>query len=91
MDWLLSGAESIVRRALAAVACALVCLPVLAALVAVAAALDLGADAPWTYALMVADGQIGLPTMLALSFLAGAITGVLALVLRRRVTIPGGT
>ena len=63
--WLLSGAESIVRRALAAVACALVCVPVLAALAAVASALDLGADAPWTYALMVVDGQIGLPTMLA--------------------------
>ena len=89
--WLLSGAESVGRRALAAAACALVCVPVLAALAAVAAALDLGADAPWTYSLMVVDGQIGLPTMLALSFLAGATVGVLALVLRRRVSIPVGS
>ena len=63
--WLLSGAESIAGARSPRSRCALVCVPVLAALVAVAAALDLGADAPWTYALMVADGQIGLPTMLA--------------------------
>jgi hypothetical protein len=82
--WLLAAGEATVsRRALAVVASALACLPLLAAVTAVAGALDLGVDAPWTFSLMVADGQIGLLTMLALCFLAGAVAGVVALALRR--------
>jgi hypothetical protein len=83
--WLLAaGGASAARRALAVVASALACVPLLAAAAAVAGALDLGVDAPWTYSLMVADGQIGLLTMLMLCFLAGVVAGVVALALRRR-------
>ena len=38
----------------------------------VAGALELGAAAPWTLTLMVADGQIGLGVTLPFCFLAGA-------------------
>lgn len=87
--WLLSGAESTGRRVAAVTACAAASVPLLAGLAAVSGALDLGSAAPWTFTLMIADSQIGLPTMLALSFAAGALTGVLALVLRRRGSLPG--
>jgi len=82
--WVLrEGPPGPARRA-AVVAAAVVCaLPPLAAALAVAAALDLGADAPWTFTLMVADGQIGLLTTLAACFLAGALAGLVALALRR--------
>ncbi len=65
-----------------AIAAVLACVLPVAALVAVAAALDLGADAPWTFTLMVADGQIGLVTMLAAAFLAASLAGLVALSLR---------
>ncbi|HEY8000658.1 MAG TPA: M28 family peptidase [Solirubrobacterales bacterium] len=81
--WLLVGEATPARRAFAVLACALACVPLLAAAAAVAGALDLGADAPWIFSLMVADGQIGLLTMLALCFLAGVVAGVVALALRR--------
>jgi len=86
--WLLSGAQSTGRRLAAVGACALATLPLLGAFGAVAGALDLGRSAPWTFTLMVADGQIGLLTMLSLCFAAGALLGVLALVLRRRRSLP---
>ncbi len=72
----------------AGLACALACLPLAAALVSVSGALDLGTGAPWTFTLMIADGQIGLPTMLALCFLAGTLAGTLALIARAGAGIP---
>ena len=73
---------------LAVVACALACVPVIAALAAVSAALELGGDAPWTFTLMVADGQIGLGVAISACFLAGCLFGVIALSLGRREPIP---
>jgi hypothetical protein len=75
-------------RIVAVAATAVACVPVIAAVVAVGSALDLGPDAPWTFVLMVADGQIGLATTLALCFLAGVVAGVIALSIRRTPAIP---
>ena len=83
--WLLTaGPPTTVRRTAIVAASVLACAPLLAAFVAVARALDLGADAPWTFALMVADGQLGFATMLSLCFLFGALAGGVALALGRR-------
>ncbi|MDX6583785.1 MAG: hypothetical protein QOI10_2969 [Solirubrobacterales bacterium] len=82
--WLLAARERTpLRRAAAVLASALACLPLIAAFGAVADALHLGTDAPWTFTLMVADGQIGFLTMLALCFVAGTAAGGLALVFSR--------
>jgi hypothetical protein len=84
--WLLTAGDlTRPRRAVVVVASVLACLPLVAAFVAVAGVLDLGADAPWTYTIMVADGQLGFATMLALCFVGGAVAGGVALALRRRV------
>ena len=81
--WLLAaGARR--RLALIAIATVAACGPVLAATVAIAGVLDLGADAPWTLALMVADGQIGLGVTVPLCFVAGALVGGLSMIGRRR-------
>ena len=82
--WLLAGgAPGPTRGALGVGVAALACVPVIAALAAVSSALDLGRGAPWTFALMVADGQIGLVTMVSACFVAGALVGGAALCLRR--------
>ena len=82
--WLLAdGAPGPTRGALAVGAAALACVPVIAALAAVSSTLDLGAGAPWTFALMIADGQIGLATMVSACFVAGALVGGAALCVRR--------
>jgi Peptidase family M28 len=82
--WLLAdGAPGPTRGALAVGAAALACVPVIAALAAVSSTLDLGAVAPWTFALMIADSQIGLATMVSACFVAGALVGGAALCLRR--------
>ncbi len=82
--WLLASATStLARRAAVVIASALAAVPLVAAFVAVANALELGSDAPWTFAIMVADGQIGFLTTLALCFLGGALTGAVGLALRR--------
>jgi hypothetical protein len=62
----------------------LACVLPVAAFAAVAAALDLGGDAPWTFTLMVADGQIGLIVTLTGSFLAGCLAGLVALAVARK-------
>jgi len=59
--------------------------PVAAALVSVASALELGADTPWTFALMIADGQFGLLLALAGAVLAGSL---LAAILAARISEP---
>jgi hypothetical protein len=56
--------------------------PAIAAVIAVANALDLGAGAPWTFALMIADGQIGLSVTVSACLLAGALVGGVALCFR---------
>jgi hypothetical protein len=63
-------------------AIALALLPVTAALLHVAGRLDLGPGVPWDLILMVADGQIGFITMLALCLLAGCLVGLIALAIR---------
>jgi hypothetical protein len=45
----------------------------------VASALDLGTGAPWTLAIMVADGQIGFWTMIGACFLVGSLIGAVLL------------
>ena len=82
--WLLATRPPGAPRTVASIVLgALACLPVIAALVAVATALELGAGAPWTLTIMVADGQVKLLTMLASCFLAGGALGAVALCLRR--------
>jgi hypothetical protein len=63
-------------------------LPLAAAIVAVATALDLGSSTPWTIARMVADGQIGLAETLAVCLLAGGLAG--AVILAARVPVETG-
>lgn len=82
--WLLGAGRSGPWAAVAMVGATVVaCIPAAAALASVAAALDLGGTAPWTFALMVADGQIGLEVIVPLCFLGGALLAGSALALRR--------
>ena len=78
--WLLTGrGRGPGRATLTALAAALALLPVALALGSVAGALELGSDAPWTFVLMVADGQIGLATAVPACFVAGALAGAVTL------------
>jgi hypothetical protein len=81
--WLLMRVPGAARARLVAVGAALACLPAIAALAAVAGALDLGGDAPWTFAIMVADGQLGLAVTVPACFLGGALLGAVALATAR--------
>jgi hypothetical protein len=82
--WLLvDGAPGKSRRVVVAVGAALACVPVIAALIAVAHALELGADAPWTLTLTVADGQLGLVIAVPACFLIGGVLAVLAVAFAR--------
>ena len=82
--WLLAAGRSGRGPAIAMIATAVAaCIPAVAALTSVAASLDLGAAAPWTLALMVADGQIGLGVVVPLCFLGGALLAGSALALHR--------
>ena len=82
--WLLAAGDGRPGRgALTTAAAAVACVPVLAAVIAVAHALSLGGDAPWTFTLMVADGQIELAVTTALCFLGGTLAGAIALALGR--------
>ena len=56
--------------------------PAAAAVVHVAGGLDVGSGAPWRLLLMVGDGQIGFPSMLALCLLGGSLVGLVALAVR---------
>jgi hypothetical protein len=87
--WLLAAAPGGPgRAAIALVAAALACVPGAAALVSVASSLELGGDAPWTFALMVADGQIALAIMVAGCLLAGSVSGAIGLAARRDSRFP---
>jgi hypothetical protein len=63
---------------------------VVAALTAVSQALELGADAPWTLMIMVADGQLGLGMTASTCFLVGGLLGAVALAAAPRRDLPGG-
>ncbi len=87
--WVLAdGPDGTARRTLSVVAGLLSLLPVIAALLSVSGALELGGDAPWIFTLMVADGQIGLGTVLPGALLAGALLGTLALALASGGRLP---
>lgn len=92
--WLLADApRSRNRTALVLGATLLSLLPIGAALGAVSASLSLGGEAPWTFTMMIADGQIGLVTVLAGSVIAGGLAGAAALTLGgggRLPALPGG-
>jgi hypothetical protein len=77
------------RGARVAAAVVIACIPVAAALIAVSRALELGADAPWTLTIMVADGQLGLGIMVPACFLAGAVLATIALATARDRAPPG--
>jgi hypothetical protein len=77
--WIAASRPGSSGRIATVAAAVLALLPVLAALAAVAAALDLGASAPWTFAIMIADGQIGLFEVAAGCLLGGALTGAVVL------------
>ena len=87
--WLLADAPPSRRRGLIVAICAaLAAVPVMAALVSVARAIDLGADAPWTLTIMVADGQLGLAMAAASCFLIGGLLGTVALSWAQRRDLP---
>jgi hypothetical protein len=74
--WLLAtGTACRARGATAGVAAVASLLPAVIAVGHVASALDLSGAAPWTFAIMVADGQIGFWSVLALCFLLGMLAG----------------
>ena len=78
--WMLADAPTSRRRAALVLGATLVSLlPIAAALGAVSESLSLGGDAPWTFTLMIADGQIGLVAMLAGCAIAGGLAGAAAL------------
>ena len=80
--WVLADtAGGRLRRALVVVAAALAVVPIIAALLSVSSALELGGAAAWTFTLMVADGQIGLAVMLPAALLAGGLLAAIALAL----------
>ena len=90
--WLVGvGKPTPARRAGALAAAALAAVPLVLALVAISGDLELGATAPWTFVLMLADGQIGFAVAAAGCFLAGTLLGTSALALRRTGPAPEGT
>jgi hypothetical protein len=82
--WVIASRATPIARVATAVAAVIALLPLIAALGAVARALDLGASAPWTFTIMVADGQIGLLVIVAGCLLAGSLAASVALAMRRR-------
>jgi hypothetical protein len=85
--WLLTAGEpGAVGRGVRGFVTVAAWVPAIAAAAAVAQVLDLGGSAPWTLALMVGDGQIGLGVTLPLCFLAGGLVGTLVLLVRPRTT-----
>ena len=67
------------------------CVPLLLALMAISGDLDLGAAAPWTFTLMLADGQIAFVVAAAGCFIGGALLGTIALATRRSAPVPAGS
>jgi hypothetical protein len=81
--WLLDARRAgVLPWPLAPGAIVLSLLPMAAAVLQVTGRLDLGSGAPWDLLLMVGDGQIGFPEMLALCLLGGSLVGLVALAVR---------
>ena len=77
--WLLaSGPPGRLRAVATIVAGVAALLPLLFALGHLASVLELGADAPWTFMLLLADGQIGLASAVAICLLCGSLAAVTA-------------
>ena len=90
--WLVGvGEPTVVRRVAVLVCSALAVVPLVLALVAISGDLELGATAPWTLTLMLADGQIGFAVAVAGCFLGGTLLGASALALRRYHAVPAET
>ncbi len=77
--WIVASRHGAPWRLATVAATVAAAIPVVVALASVAAALDLGASAPWTFAIMVADGQIGFLEVAAGCLLGGAVTGAVVL------------
>lgn len=86
--WLLAGRGGAGGKVALVAATVLACVPTVLAFVVVASALDLGKDAPWTFTLMIADGQLDFAACVGACFLAGALLGNVALGFSRRA-LPG--
>ena len=90
--WVLADGRSGRRHgAMVALAAALASVPVIAALIAVSRALELGVDAPWTLMLMVGDGQLGFGMMASACFLVGGLLGAVALAAAPGRDLPAAT
>jgi hypothetical protein len=87
--WLLAATPGGWAQARTAAAAVVAVIPLGLGLFAIASALDLGPSAPWTFALMVADGQIGLVESLAVSVLAGAMAGAVVVAARPPTEVVG--
>jgi hypothetical protein len=87
--WLLAARPGGWAPARTAAAGLLALVPLAAALAAVSAALDLGLSAPWTFTLMIADGQIGLLETLTGCVLAGALAGAVVVAARTPANATG--
>ncbi|HSI80300.1 MAG TPA: hypothetical protein VK919_06570 [Solirubrobacterales bacterium] len=74
--WLLAATGA--RTAAVALAALAALAPPALALAAVASALELGSGTPWTFVLMLADGQIGFPAALALALVTGGLAASIA-------------
>jgi hypothetical protein len=87
--WLVGiGARTPLRRAVVVAAAVLSLVPLVLALIAVSSELELGGRAPWTFTLMIADGQIGFLTCLAGCFIAGSLAGAVAMAIAHRQPVP---
>jgi hypothetical protein len=81
--WLLGTGQPSARRAVVVIAAGLLALvPLALALATIASDLDLGGAAPWTFTLMLADGQLGFVVAAAGCFVAGSLLGTASLALR---------
>lgn len=87
--WLLALGDPRPRRRIATLlACAAAITPLALTFVAISSRLDLGATAPWTFTIMLADGQIDLIQALGACFIGGALLAAAALALARPRTLP---
>ncbi len=84
--WLLDARDRPLPWPAVAAGAALSLAPLAAALASLAGRLGMGSAAPWQLLLMVADGQIGFVSMVALCALVGSLIGAIALAARRRAS-----
>ena len=88
--WLLAcGPPGRLRAAATIAAAAVTLLPLLLALAHLASALELGAEAPWFFALLLADGQIGPASAVAICLLVGALAAASMVAVQATHPCPG--